>query len=273
MGESLTAALSAMVNWLSTTGIKIVAALVILLISFRIISVLGRKWRQRLEQKSKLDKTVSSVILNCAQIVAKIIVVIGLVGWLGIDTGGLTALVASLGVCAGLAVNGALSNLAGGVLILVSRPFKIGDYIEAQGYAGVVEDIRIVSTKLCTLDNKVVFLPNGALSSGSIVNYSEKKERRVDLDFTVDYASDFRKVEEIILSVCKANDKILSEPAPFVRVKSHGQSGIVIVTRAWTTSENYWSVYFSLLEDVKSAFDKEGISIPYQQIDVHLDQK
>ena len=200
----------------------------------------------------------------------KIVVVICLVGYLGIDTSGLTALVASFGVCIGLAVNGAVSNMAGGVMIILTRPFKIDDYIEAQGHSGTVVDIHLTNTKLVTPDNKVIYIPNGALANGDIVNYSEKDTRRVDFLFSIGYGDDFEKAKAIVKNICESHELVLKDPAPFVRVKEHGASSINIVTRVWTKSSDYWTVYFDLTEKVKTEFDKEGIEIPFNQLDVHV---
>ena len=200
----------------------------------------------------------------------KIVVAICLVGYLGIDTSGLTALVTSLGVCIGLAVNGALSNMAGGVMIILTRPFKIDDYIEAQGHSGTVVDIHLTNTKLVTPDNKVIYIPNGTLANGDIVNYSEKDTRRVDFMFSIGYGDDFEKAKTIIKNICESHELIMKDPAPFVRVKEHGASSINIVTRVWTKSSDYWTVYFDVTEKVKTEFDREGIEIPFNQLDVHV---
>jgi small conductance mechanosensitive channel len=200
----------------------------------------------------------------------KIVITICLVGYVGIDTSGLAALVTSFGVCIGLAVNGAVANLAGGVVIILTRPFKVDDFIEAQGYSGTVEDIRITCTRIRTGDNKVVYVPNGALSAGTIVNYSEKETRRVDFTFSIGYGDDFEKAKKIITDICMAHELVLKEEPILVRVSEHGASSINIVARVWVNSGDYWTVNFDIIEAVKTAFDKEGIEIPYNQIDVHV---
>ena len=176
--------LNTLINWATTTGVKLIIALVILLISFKIIKVVCRKI-EKSGAKKNADKTVMRTLAYALGLVLRVVVLVCLVGYLGIDTSGITALIASFGVCVGLAVNGALSNLAGGVLILLTRPFRVDDFIEAQGVSGTVADIHITSTKIITGDNKVVYVPNGALANGNIINYSEKDTRRVDLDFSV----------------------------------------------------------------------------------------
>ncbi len=257
-------------NWAMTTGIKILAAILILLISFRIVTLISRRIEKKLEKTGKFDKTIIRTLSYAGRIVVKIVIATCLVGWLGVDTTGIAALIASLGVGVGLAVNGALSNFAGGILLLVTRPFKVGDYIVAQGAEGIVEDIRIISTKIVTLDNKVVHLPNGALSSGNIANYSEKEVRRVDLDFSV-AGNDPELVRSLILGVCEADEKVLKEPSTFVRVTDYGAgNGVKVTMRAWCKTEQYWDTYFDLLNGVRKAFEENKIVIPFNQLDVHI---
>lgn len=258
-------------NWATNTGIKILVAVVLLLVTFRLVTVLTRRLEKKLlGGKHKADKTLTSTLMYVLRVVLKILIVVCLIGYLGIDTSGLTALIASLGVCFGLAVNGAVSNIAGGVLILVTRPFRIDDFIEAEGYSGVVEDIHITHTRLRTGDNKVIYIPNGSLSADSIVNYSTKDTRRVDLTFSIAYSNDFEKAKKIVLDLCQAHELILKDPAPFVRVSEHSASSINLVTRVWTKQADYWQVHFDLLESVKTAFDQNGIEIPFEQLDVHV---
>lgn len=248
---------------------KIIISLLILFISFKIINVIARKIEKSGEKKNA-DKTIMKTLAYILRLGLKILVAICIIGFLGIDTSGLTALVASLGVCVGLAVNGALSNLAGGVMIILTRPFRVDDYIEAQGEAGTVEEIRITNTKIVTPDNKVIYIPNGALSSGTIINYSEMDLRRVDFDFTIGYTSDFEKAKAIILEICAKHELILKDPEPFVRMTAHGESSITVTTRVWAKSADYWTVKFDLLEAVKREFDANGIEIPFNQLDVHV---
>ncbi|MBE7068317.1 MAG: mechanosensitive ion channel [Clostridiales bacterium] len=263
------AILNSIVNWATSTGIRLLIALILLFVSFKVINALARRFAKRFEKKN-LDKTISRTFVYIFKLSMKIIVVVCLIGYVGIDTSGITALIASAGVCIGLAVNGAVSNLAGGVMLIVTRPFKIDDYIEALGYSGTVEEIRITQTKLRTPDNKVVYLPNGTLSSSEIVNYSEKDIRRVDNTFSIAYDCDFEKAKEIITNICANHELVLKDPAPFVRVSNHGSSSIDIVTRVWTKSEDYWTVHFDLLEKVKTEFDANGIEIPFNQLDVNI---
>jgi len=263
------AILNSIVNWATSTGVKVVIALVLLFISFKVINRLAKRFTKRFEKRN-VDKTIARTIVYVFKLGMKIIVAICLVGYVGIETSGITALVTSFGVCIGLAVNGALSNLAGGVMIIITRPFKIDDYIEALGHSGTVEEIRITQTKLRTPDNKVVYIPNGTLSSAEIVNYSEKDVRRLDNTFSIAYNCDFEKAKQILTKICMEHELVLKDPAPFVRVSKHGSSSIDIVTRVWTKSEDYWTVNFDLLEKVKTEFDANGIEIPFEQLDVNI---
>ena len=256
-------------NWSLNTGIKVVIALIILIVSFKVINYIGKKI-EKSPEKSKMDKTIAKVLAYIFKLGMKIVVAICLVGYVGIDTSGLAALVTSFGVCIGLAVNGAVANLAGGVLIIITRRFRVDDFIEAQGYSGIVEDIHITYTRLRTADNKVIYVPNGALSNDTIVNYSEKDTRRVDFTFSIGYGDDFEKAKKIISDICPAHELVLKDMPIFVRVAAHGASSIDIVTRVWAKSDNYWTVNFDILEAVKTAFDKEGIEIPFNQLDVHV---
>lgn len=262
--------LNTIITWATGTGVKILIALVILLVSFRIINGLGRKITKKLESSSKLDKTLTKTLSYIVIIALKVLVVVCLIGYLGIETSGISALIASLGVGVGLAVNGTLSNLAGGAMILITRPFKIGDYISAQGSEGVVEDIRICNTKILTVDNKVVYLPNSGLSTGIIVNYSEQELRRVDLDFSVG-GNDPDKVRGVLEGVCAREQLVLKDPAPFVRMTDYGAgNGVKMTVRAWCKTSEYWNTYFALLDDAQKAFDAEGIVVPFNQLDVHM---
>ena len=256
--------------WAMTTGVKIVFAIIVLLISFRIVTLISRRIERRMEKSGKFDKTLIRTLSYAGRVLIKIVIATCMVGYLGVDTTGLAALIASLGVGIGLAVNGARANFAGGVLLLVTRPFKVGDYISAQGTEGIVEDIKIISTTVVTLDNKVVHLPNGALSSGNIINYSEKAIRRVDLNFSV-AGNDPELVKKLIREVCDADEKVLKDPAVFVRVTDYGAgNGVKVTMRAWTKTEMYWDTYFDLLNGVRNAFEKNNIVIPFNQLDVHI---
>ena len=262
--------LNTIIGWATTTGVKVLIALAILLIAFRVINAVGKKLTKKLDDSGKLDKTLNKTLSNIAVVLLKVLVVVSLIGYLGIETSGISALIASLGVGVGLAVNGTLSNLAGGVLLLITKPFKIGDYISAQGSDGTVQDIRICNTKILTVDNKTVYLPNSSLSSGTIVNYSEQPLRRVDLDFSVG-GNDPVKVQQVLMDVCRQQQLVLDDPKPFARMTDFGAgNGVKITLRAWCRTENYWDTYFALLDDAQKAFEAENIVVPFNQLDVHI---
>ncbi|MBR6321600.1 MAG: mechanosensitive ion channel [Lachnospiraceae bacterium] len=257
-------------EWAMEKGVKILIALVILFVGFKIVNWIAKKVEKKLLEKGKLDQTLVHTLVYIGKILVKVIIGVCLVGYLGVETSSISALIASLGLAAGLALNGALANFAGGMIIIVTRPFKIGDFISAQGVDGTVEEIRIINTKIVTLDNRVVYLPNGALSSGNIVNLTEKDLRRVDLDFSV-AGNDPELVKKLILETCEKNELILQDPAPFARITDFGAgNGTKVTVRAWTKSGTYWDVYLGLLEEVKKVFDENGVVIPFNQLDVHI---
>lgn len=260
-------------GWLTTTGVKILISIVLILVSFAVINKIAKSIERKgkkLEDDGKVDKTLYRTLSYVAKITLKVLVVIAVVGYLGLDTSGMSALIASLGVGVGLAVNGTLSNFAGGVLLLITRPFKVDDYIEACGYSGTVEDIFICNTKIITPDNKAVYLPNGKLSTSEIVNYSEKELRRVDLTFSISYKDDFEKAQKLIFRAAENENLILKDPAGTVRMSSHGESAIVIAAKFWCKNGDYWTVYFNMTEAVKKSFDENGVEIPFNQLDVHV---
>lgn len=267
--EMLDSAISAIASWVLNTGMKIIISLVLLFISFRIIKKITRKIAKKGESE-KYDKTIMKTLAYAFSISAKTLVLVCLIGYLGIDTSGITALITSLGVCFGLAVNGAVANLAGGVIILVTRPFRVDDYIEAQGVSGTVEDIHMICTKIRTPDNKIIYVPNGELANGNIINYSEKDTRRVEVKFDISYDSDYNKAKQLIWDIVTSHELTLDDPAPFVRMTEHGDHSIIITVRAWVKSSDYWTLNFDLLEAVKVAFEENGIEVPYNQLDVHV---
>lgn len=259
--------LNTITNWCLNDGVKIIIALVAMFISFKIINLISRKIKKNIDKK-KIDKTIALVTLSVFRKLAKFVIILIAMGYLGLETSGLAALLASAGLGIGLAVQGTLSNFAGGILILVTRPFKLGDYIEANGLSGTVESMEIIYTKLCTPDNKVITIPNGPLANSSITNYSTKDLRRLDMEFSISYKDDFAKAEAIIKECITKSGLFEAEPAPFVNVIRHNSSSIDLVARIWVKQENYWTLHFELLESVKNAFDEAGITIPFPQIEI-----
>jgi small conductance mechanosensitive channel len=190
----------------------------------------------------------------------------------GIATTSFVAILGAAGLAIGLALQGSLANFAGGVLILLFKPFKVGDYIEAQGYSGTVNEIQIFNTILKSLDNKTIIIPNGNLSNDCITNYSTEPLRRVDFVFGIGYEDDIKKAKEVLLTIIKSDSRVLKEPEPFVSIGELGDSSVNFTVRVWCNKEAYWDVYFDMFEKVKLEFDKQGISIPFPQRDVHLYQ-
>ena len=258
-----------LVEWAATTGFKLIVGASIISIGFKIINKLVGRFMNVLE-KREVDITISKFLKSLITVSLKVILVLPVLGYWGIQLSGIAALVASAGVAIGLALQGSLSNFAGGFIILFIRPFKVGDYIETSTYGGVVEQIGLFYTQLVTFDNKQILIPNGSLSNGSLINYSAKPTRRVDLIFCVGYENDIHHVKDILTKIVENHKLILKDPKPFIGVSAHSASSIDFVVRVWGNTENYWNIYHDLLEEVKITFDKENISIPYPQMDLHL---
>lgn len=257
------------VGWLTNSGIKIVIALLLLVVSFLIINAITKAIYKRLHKKGA-DETLSRVGTSTVRIVLKVLVIVCLIGYLGIETASISAVIASIGVGISLAVQGTLSNFAGGIIIVIMRPFKIGDYISSNGVEGTVEEIKLFYTHIVTNDNKAVVIPNGALANNVIVNASAKDTRRVDLVMQVAYGSDVLQVKELIKKVCGENELVFKEPAPFVELSNMNESSLDFTVRVWCNRPDYWSVNYALIENVKKSFDENGIEVPFKQLDVHI---
>ena len=259
-------------KWITTNGIKMLLALIVLFIAFKIVNVIARRIRKNMVAK-KCDPTFTVIIVNLFRKGIKILLFVAYLAYIGIDTASIGAVIASCGVGIGLALQGSLSNLAGGIIIVIVRPFRLGDYIEAQGEGGTVEDIRIFYTYIATPDNRTIMIPNGVLANGVIRNNSLKDRRRVDFNFNVAYNSDLKLVKETLLNIVSADERVLKDPAPFAQISKYGESSITFTVRAWAKSTDYWPLYFSIMENVKMEFDKVGIVIPFNQIDVNIKEK
>ena len=256
-------------NWMTSTGIKLVIAIVLMIVTFKIVNVITKKLYKRL-QKKKADETLSRVGTQTLRIVLKVIIIVCLIGYVGIETASISAVIASIGIGISLAVQGTLSNFAGGVIIIIMRPFKIGDYITSNGESGTVEDIKLFYTHIVTPDNKAVVIPNGSLANNVIVNASAKDTRRVDLLASVAYGSDVKKVKQIITEVCAANELVFQDPAPFVELSNMGESSLDFTVRVWCNRGDYWTVNFALLDAILNTLTENGIEIPFNQIDVNI---
>ena len=248
-------------------GIRVLLALLSFLVAARLITLLFRRLERHLMKKG-VDKTATRAIVAVGRYGALLVVVLLLLSFLGVDTGALTALAATLGVGVGLAINGALANLAGGVLLLFTRPFKLDDYIEAAGVEGTVEDIRLVTTRLCTVDNRIIYLPNGTVSSGTIINYSESPLRRLDLLFPLPDTADTEGVRALLLALAKRDPRILPDPAPYAVIVGRDEGSVQLSLRTYVKNPDYWDVRFSLLEAANTALQDAGIPPVGQRIDI-----
>lgn len=257
------------VDWLTNTGIKIVIAILVMVVSFIIINAVTKKIYKNL-QKKNADLTLSRVSTNAARIALKVLVVICLISYLGFETASLSAVVASIGVGISLAVQGTLSNFAGGIIIIIMRPFKIGDYISSNGQEGTVEDIKLFYTHIVTNDNRAVVIPNGSLANNVIVNASAKDTRRVDITASVAYGTDVAAVKQIVKKVCAEQPLAFKDPEPFVEMSEMGDSSLDFTVRVWCNRGDYWTVKFALLDAILKAFDENGIEVPFNQLDVRL---
>ena len=251
------------------TLLKILIALAIYYIGNKLIKLLMNVTEKAME-KAKVDAGVQSFIKSALRIVLFVVLIFIIVGYLGIATTGIAALFASAGVTVGLALQGSLSNLAGGVLILVLKPFKVGDYIVACGEEGTVTDIEIFYTKLSTVDNKKIVIPNGALSNSNIVNVSHEEFRRVDLVLGVSYNSDVKTVKNILADIAAKNEMVLKDKDVNIYINEFAASSIDFGFRVWTKADNYWALKWQLMEEVKAAFDANKIEIPFNQLDVNM---
>jgi small conductance mechanosensitive channel len=243
-------------------GIKIIGAILIWIIGSWIIKKILKATR-KIMTKSNYDESLQKFLINLLSWGLKIMLVITLLGTLGVPTTSFAAIIAAAGLAVGLALQGSLGNFAGGVLIMIFKPFKIGDLIEAQGEVGVVKQIEIFTTKITGLSNREIIVPNGALSNGNIINYTTEGTRRVDLTFGVGYDSDIKKTKDVLMNVLTSHPKVLKDPAPTVNVSELADSSVNFAVRPWANAEDYWAVYFGITEDVKEALDKAGIEIPY----------
>lgn len=249
--------------------IKVIIALLVMFITFKIVNAITKGIYKKLKKKGR-DETLSRVGTQAARIILKILIFVCLIGFVGIETSAIAGLIASLGVGISLAVQGTLANFAGGVIIIIMRPFKIGDYITSNGESGTVEDIKLFYTHIVTPDNRAVVIPNGALANNVIVNASAKETRRVDLVASVAYGSDIKQVKQIITEVCAANELVFKDPAPFVEMSNMGDSSLDFTVRVWCNRGDYWTVNFALLDSILNTLKENGIEIPFNQLDVNI---
>ena len=249
-------------------GKSIIIAVVTYFVGKTLISLVNRMLSGMMERRN-VDPAIQSFATSLANILLMILLAISVVSALGVNTTSFAALLASGGVAVGMALSGNLQNLAGGIVILLFRPFKVGDYIEAQGTGGTVSEIQIFHTILTTPDNKKIYLPNGALSSGNITNYSKEPLRRVDFTVAVEYGEDIDKVRKALKDILDKDARVLQEPAPVIVLGALADSSVNMTVRVWLKSEDYWNVFFETNETIYNEFNRQGINFPYPQLTIH----
>lgn len=257
-----------LIDWGVKAGSNIIGALLIFIIGRFIISLI-KKAVAKIMDKRKIDAGIQSFVKSLVNILLTILLIIAVVGKLGVETTSFAALLASAGVAVGMALSGNLQNFAGGLIVLLFKPYRVGDYIESQGQSGTVREIQIFHTILVTVDNKVIYIPNGALSSGTVTNYSRESTRRVDFTIGVEYGTDYQKVQQTVQQIIAAEKRILQTPQPFIALSALDASSVNFTVRVWVNAEDYWNVKFDVNRAIYDEFNKAGISFPFPQLTVH----
>ncbi len=250
-------------------GLKIIAAIIVFFIGRWVIKLV-KKWMANGLMSRHADATLHSFLSNLVSVLLYFFLLIAIIGILGINTSSLVALLASAGLAVGMSLGGTLQNFAGGVLIIMFRPFKVGDFISAQGMEGKVNEIQIFNTHLLTRDHKEVILPNGVLATGVMTNFSKQKTRRVDWVYSIAYGDDYDKAKAVMQRLCAEDKRILEAPEPFIEILKLNESSVDITVRAWVNVADYWDVFFAMNEKVYKTFANEGLHIPFPQMDVHM---
>ena len=256
----------------SNFGLKLLTALIVVIVGRQLVKILLKVIKVALE-KANTEETVRIFIANLLNTVFTVIIFVAAINQLGVETTSIIALLGAAGLAIGLALQGSLANFAAGILIVIFRPYKVGDYIEAGTNVGTVKDIQIFSTVLRTPDNKAIVVPNGSIMDGSITNYSEQPTRRIDIIASCSYEDDLDKVKQVLKTILDNEERILTEPKPQIAVSELAESSVNFIVRPWVNSSDYLPVMYSLLEQIKKTFDQEGISIPYPQSDIHIHEK
>lgn len=257
-----------LIDWGVSAGGRVIGAILIFVVGRFLISFI-KKMLAKVLTKRHIEPSIQSFVRSLVNILLTILLIVAVIGKLGVETTSFAALLASAGVAVGMALSGNLQNFAGGLIVLLFRPFKVGDWIESQGVSGTVREIQIFHTILTTADNKVIYIPNGALSSGTVTNYSREDTRRVDWVIGVEYGENYDKVEETVRRILAADSRILNTPEPFIALHALDASSVNVVIRVWVNSGDYWGVYFDMNKTIYSVFNKEGISFPFPQLTVH----
>ena len=256
-------------NLVFTYAPKVIGAVVVYILGNMIIKWLSRSFERVLE-KRETDASLKPFLKSLFGALLKTLLIVSVLGMLGVEMTSFIAILGAAGLAVGMALSGTLQNFAGGVVILLFKPYKVGDFIEAQGYTGVVREIQIFTTVLLTGDNKTVIIPNGPLSTGSLINYSKEPMRRVDFTFGIAYGDSVEMARKVLLRVIAKDKRIQKDPQPFIGLGALSDSSVDLTVRVWVMNEDYWAVFFDLNESVYNAFSEEGISIPFPQMDVHL---
>ncbi|EJX05240.1 small-conductance mechanosensitive channel [gut metagenome] len=257
-----------LIDWGVSAGGRIIGAILIFVIGRALISFIKRLLARVLESR-KIDLGIQTFVKSMTNILLTILLAVAVVGKLGVDTTSFAALLASAGVAVGMALSGNLSNFAGGIIVLLLRPYKVGDWIESQGVSGSVRSIQIFHTVLVTADNKVIYIPNGSLSSGTVINYSQEATRRVDWTIGVEYGENMEKVEQVVTKILEADSRILKTPAPFIALGALDASSVNVTIRVWVKNSDYWGVFFDTQKKIYATFNKEGIGFPFPQLTIH----
>ena len=267
---NMEAVLDRLIDWGIDAGKNIIGAILIFIIGRFIIKQINRLVSKILRRR-KLEVSVETFLRSLLSILLNLVLAFAIISKLGIETTSIAALLASAGVAVGMALSGNLSNFAGGLIILVFKPFKVGDYIDTEtaDVSGTVKEIQIFHTVLATLDNKIIYVPNGVLSSSAITNYSKQNMRRAEWIIGIEYGEDVDKVKGVLEELIEADTRILKDPAPLVALKALSASSVDIVVRAWAKSEDYWSVYFDMNKKIYDTFNRKGIGFPFPQLTVH----
>ena len=260
------------ISFILSYGPKIIGAIIVLIIGLWIIKKVTKSI-VRLMEKRNIDASLRPFLSSLIATLLKVLLIISVMTMLGIEMTSFIAILGAAGLAVGMALSGTLQNFAGGVMLLIFKPFKVGDFIEAQGYMGIVAEIQIFNTILTTPDNKTIIIPNGGLSTGSMTNFSTQENRRVDFVFGIGYGDDLEKAKEIIKTIVQADTRVLKEPEAFVRMSEMADSSVNITTRVWAKAADYWDIYFDTMEEVYKQFNEKGINIPYPQMDVHIQNK
>jgi small conductance mechanosensitive channel len=248
---------------------KVVGAILVLIIGLWVIKLLTRAFGNMLKKKDT-DPSLQGFLKSMVSILLKILLFISVMGMVGIEATSFIAIIGAAGLAVGLALQGTLANFAGGVMILLFKPYKVGDFIDGAGHMGTVKDIKIFTTILNTPDNKIIIIPNAQLSNSSLTNFSTMETRRVDFTFGIGYGDDFDKAKKVLLDLINADDRILKDPEPFIALSELADSSVNIVVRVWAKGADYWGIFFDMNENVYKSFSKEGLNIPFPQMDVHV---